>query len=392
MSITEFNSLPEPKFANPAELEHLRFADDVARHKLDKRARREAERQLAAETAGTIEIPSPVRLDAFLDMPDEDPTYRVDALWPTGGKILLAAQKKAGKSTLTGNLIRALVDGDDFLDHFHVDPVERVVLIDDELDDRMLRRWLRDQGIINSHKVQLVPIRGKVSSFNILDDELRARWAANLTGADVVILDCLRPVLDALGLSEDKDAGRFLVHFDELMVTSGVTEWGLIHHMGHNGERSRGDSRIEDWPDAIWRLVLENKDDPASSRFFSAFGRDVEQSESALSYDKPTRHVSLGSGSRKDVAANGRAAEAVPYILAVLDECGELSGRQIEMKVKNHPGDEKPGQRAVRDGLKIAAEAGQVTVKPGPRNSQIYRSSVRYEPPNELENQALVGT
>ncbi len=41
-----------------------------------------------------------------------------------------------------------------------------------------------------------------------------------LTGArgghtDVLVIDCLRPALDALGLSEDKDAGRWLDAPDE---------------------------------------------------------------------------------------------------------------------------------------------------------------------------------
>jgi hypothetical protein len=47
---------------------------------------------------------------------------------------------------------------------------------------------------------------------------VRAEWARKLRDLDaaVVILDCLRPVLDALGLDESHDAGRLLVALDEL--------------------------------------------------------------------------------------------------------------------------------------------------------------------------------
>jgi hypothetical protein len=33
-----------------------------------------------------------------------------------------------------------------------------------------------------------------------------------------VILDCLGPVLDALNMSEDKDASKFLGHFDAMLL------------------------------------------------------------------------------------------------------------------------------------------------------------------------------
>lgn len=82
-------------------------------------------------------------------------------------------------------------------------------------------------------------------------------------------LDCLRPVLDSLGLDENHDTGRVLVALDELAASAGVGEFALIHHMGHAGERSRGDSRLRDWPDAELRIVRAD-DDPASPRFFTA--------------------------------------------------------------------------------------------------------------------------
>jgi hypothetical protein len=65
----------------------------------------------------------------------------------------------------------------------------------------------------------------------------------------------------ALGLDEHREAGRFLVALDTLLADAGIPDAAVIHHMGHVTERSRGDSRIRDWPE--WRLVRED-DEPSS--------------------------------------------------------------------------------------------------------------------------------
>jgi len=264
---------------------------------------------VAREKAGEIEIPAPVALPDLLAMSDEEVEYRVDGLLLRGGRALLAAQFKAGKTTLTGNLVRCLADGERFLGRFDTEQVRRVTLIDTELTPRTIQRWLRDQGIRHPEAVSVLPIRGAVSSFNILDTRVRARWVEMIRGSEVLILDCLRPVMDALGLDEHRDAGRLLVAFDELMAEAGVEEGFVVHHMGHSGERARGDSRILDWPDAIWKIVRDDPEDDASARFFSAFGRDVEVTEGMLSFDPATRGLTMGDVSRQEVRQN-RKAEA----------------------------------------------------------------------------------
>lgn len=228
----------------------------------DKLRLRERAKQMVRTDGGSVEPPDPISLTDMLEQPDDDATYRIASLWPTGGRVLLAAQYKAGKSTLVGNVLRALVDGDPLLGKFDPTTARRVALLDTELDVRTLRRWLRDQGIRNTEAITVVPLRGKVSSFDILDAETRAMWARRLTGTEVVILDCVRPVLDALGLSEDKDAGRFLVAFDELLAEAVAGEALAVTHMGHQNERARGDSRLLDWPDALWKIVRDEKAKP----------------------------------------------------------------------------------------------------------------------------------
>lgn len=256
------------------------------------------------EQSAGVQPPRLVSLTDFLDEPDEEARYRVEGLWPSNGRIVLAAQNKSGKTTLVGNLIRSLADGDPFLGQFEVETAERVILLDNEMSQGQIRHWLRDQGIRKSDAVELIPMRGQLSSFNILDPTIQAEWAERIGPADVLIFDCLRPALDALRLSEDKESGQFLEAMDGLAKLANVSEIVIVHHMGHSNERSRGDSRLEDWPDAKWKLVRDDPDDPNSRSFFKAFGRDVDQPEVRLAYDPTNRHLTVDGGSRGQAKAN----------------------------------------------------------------------------------------
>jgi hypothetical protein len=123
-------------------------------------------------------------------------------------------------------------------------------------------------------------------------------------------------VLDALGLSEDKDAGRFLNGgFDPLRVEAGVPNSMVIHHMGHTGDRARGDSSMLGWGDS-WRVIRRDPDDPASERFFSAYGRDIDVPEGTLEFNGATRHLSLKKGSKADAEAMANWQLIKPWIKA----------------------------------------------------------------------------
>jgi RecA-family ATPase len=325
-------------------------------------------RKIVATCDCAVTPPEPMGLDTLLDESDENAAYRIGELWPAGGRVLLAAQYKSGKSTLVGNVLRALVDGGHFLGKFTVTAVRRVALIDTELDTRTLRRWLRDQGIANTTAVSVLALRGAVSAFDILDSATRTEWARRLVGADVVILDCLRPVLDALGLSEDKDAGRVLVAFDALLAEIGATEGMVVTHMGHQNERARGDSRLLDWPDALWKIVRgtdDESDDTDRARFLSAIGRDVALPEGLLTYDTATRHLTYAGGNRKDSTARA----AIPELMALVRlEPGKLSKNAAEARLKDEHG---IPQKVARDTIKKAIKDDLVIVTPGPHNAKM---------------------
>ena len=73
------------------------FAREVDREAFRLRVREAGREKLASEKSATVALPALTRLDQFLAIPDEDVTYRVDRLWPVGGRVVLAAQTQGGE-------------------------------------------------------------------------------------------------------------------------------------------------------------------------------------------------------------------------------------------------------------------------------------------------------
>ena len=280
--------------------------------------------------------------------------------------MIVSAQYKAGKTRLVANVVRSLVDGADFLGTHPVAPVAgSVALLDFEMGPRQLRAWLRDQRIENDDRLRVYALRGQCSSFNILESGIRAAWARELRESQVsyLVLDCLRPVLDALGLDEHHDAGRFLVALDALLKEAEISDALLVHHMGHAGERSRGDSRLRDWPDVEWRL-LRSGDDPASPRSITAYGRDVDQPKSALHFDPNTGRLTLTEGSRRDEPLR-RCLEEVLAFLKLRD--APQSQRKVLAALKSGH-----SRASILEALTLGKRRGLIRAEPGLRKSLLY--------------------
>jgi hypothetical protein len=336
---------------------------------LDKlRVRDTARRRFVQETAPPAVLPEALTLRERLARPHPPVEWRIEGWQPKDTRVLLAAQYKAGKTTLTGNLARCLVDNKSWLDIAPVAPVitGHVTIIDVEMSERQVDGWLSDQGIENDHKIVVFPLRGKASTFDILDETTLREWAARLEGTEYLILDCLRPILDALALDEHREAGRFLTAFDALCDRAGIADALMVHHMGHSGERSRGDSRLRDWPDVEWRLVRLD-DDPASQRYMSAFGRDVDLKEGAIVHDPVSRHISWEGGSR--TSAGGK--EALEDVLDVLRESAEpLSQRAILRVLRDGSEHTRPH---VLEAIRLGVETALIHVNPsGPRGAILH--------------------
>lgn len=333
------------------------------------RARREAKRILLEEESPSQPIPPAKRLTDM--MKEEIPTvrYRVEGWQPVNSKVVMVAQGKSGKSCLSHNLVRCLVDGDKFLKFAPVHRIEgTVTIIDFEMPESKINEWLRKQGIEHHEQVNVFPMRGRGGAFNILDPACRAVWVEKLAEQDsvYVILDCLRPVLDALSLDEHRDAGKFFGAFDALLAEAGITEACVIHHMGHAGERSRGDSRIVDWPDASWSMFLSEPGNPHSERFIRAFGRDVNISERKVTMDDTNHHMSVERGGRHD----RKTLDALDAVMSVLKEQREpVNQRTVLTALRDNT---EYSRRDVVKALDLGIWQGHIEDSKGRHNSTMY--------------------
>jgi hypothetical protein len=342
-----------------------------------KRAEREAARRLAEEDRPPLVIPSLLSLRERVQQPREETPYRIEGWQKVGQRVVMAAQFKAGKSVARDNYVRSVVDGDPWLGSAAVTPiVGRVAIIDFELNPDEAEDRLKRQGIRNDDRVILATLRGRASSFNIADPYIRSLWARWLREREIasLMLDCLRPALDAVGLNENSEARRYLdLYFAALLDEAEIAEAVVIHHMGHgqrdaSGDRiagkPRGDSGIRDWPDVEWRINREN-DDPASRRFISAYGRGVNVPEGQIVLDQATNHLTLVGGTRRDV----QAVEVLPRIKHWMrtKDVGEVNTGDIEDAM------EKLGipRQATRDALKLPDNG--LPWRKGPRNAKLYR-------------------
>lgn len=302
--------------------------------------RKEAQRRVNSSESSPI--PQVLAVAQWLTEPDEQVQYRVDRLWPVGGQVMLIAQAKAGKTTMCGNLVRCLLDGDKFLDEFQIEPVQRnVTILDLEMPQTQAKRWLRDQGITATDRLRYVSLLGQERSLDLFDDDRLAQWVTTLRSVDteVLILDCLGPWLYSQGIDENDNSavGGALQRLRELTVAAGVSETLIVHHAGHGGERARGASRLVGGVDATWRITIKDADsqEPDEPRFFGAKGRDVSLSERGLEYDAATRRLSIqmdqlrpskkiGSGSGRADNLADRVLEALASGAATVEELGPI--------------------------------------------------------------------
>lgn len=349
-----------PRSAPPAGIDEEMFAKRLAYLRADAAARA----TVRGDERGAATRPPLVSLATLLEEPDEEAQWRVKDLWPASGRVVLSAPMKSGKTTLVGNLVRALADGTPFLGEFETVKAAKVALLDNEMDKRQTKRWLRNQEIVGRDDVVVVSLKGAVATFDIIDPLVRSEWAKDLrdAGVDVVIFDCLRPVLDAIGLSEDKDAGKFLVAFDALLREADVADAVVVHHTGHDGTRSRGDSRIRDWPDAEWRIRRDTTTDHGP-RTFSAFGRDVDLHEGGLMYDRETRHLTYTAGKGLIPTA---ADSALPKILSAIQAKPGITTYRMREDLKPTGVAEK----AVTEAAEKAVAMGLATVIIGARKAR----------------------
>lgn len=348
------------------------FEQEVLRRAHRIRVEREARAVVDAEDSTRSPLDC-ATLGEVLERP-APPRDRIEGLAPFEGSTLITAQRKTGKTTLVGNLARCLLSGEDFLGRHRVQPVTgAVAILNYEVSAAQLARWLDEIGVDHQRLVQ-VNARGRSNPLNHRGDRAELAGLLRNKHVEAVIVD---PFGRAFTGDDQNNAGqvtRFLTDLETFVRAEiGARDLFLTNHAGWDAERSRGSTALEDWPDALWRIVRDqNRDD--SPRYFSAFGRDVEVSEDQLSFDPDTRRLSLtGAGSRRHASAARKNDELADACVRIVELMPGINGSSLEQRLKTEGFSFQRG--AGVKAAKCAVEAGLLRVESGSNNQKRFFSN-----------------
>jgi hypothetical protein len=255
-------------------------------------ARQRAQEILAS--APFIPPETAMLLSEFLETPPAEEEFLVDQVLGAEHNALLAAQYKAGKTTLLLNLLKSLTDEEQFLGHFNTHlAAGRVIWFNYELTEEQARRWAADMGIARADRAAYVGLRGLP---NPLASDAGREWIVDFLRkheAAVWFIDTFRASFFGENLNDMADVARYTSLIDRIKHEAGVSESILTHHFGRkqhdNGaEHGLGSVELDAWTDMRWLLVRDKE-----TRYFSVEGRSVGLAESAMSYDDTTRELKI---------------------------------------------------------------------------------------------------
>lgn len=261
--------------------------------------KREARRLADALEKKDDRKPEWLSLTEQLSRPLNEQVFSIDELLPLGGNALFAGRYKAGKTTFNGQLLKAWADGEPFLGMFDIAPDPdrpNVTIFNYEMSEDQFHRWLKQAGIVNTDKVNIVHLRGMYLPLEL--HEVRVELARRLADArtGLWIVD---PASRAFGgdVTSNGEVTAWLAHLDEVKLNGNVRDLVLNIHMPHAAnansreaqERAIGAQAWSAWADALWFLNFDKE----HNRQFWASGRDVEFDKRYVHYDESNRSVML---------------------------------------------------------------------------------------------------
>jgi hypothetical protein len=337
-----------------------RVIDRVEKLRLEDAARRLFREEQAAPHAVTLPRQT---LDVVLSAPRPvEAPERISELHRVGYNSTITAQYKTGKTTLGGNLLRSLADGDHFLRRFPVlKPTGRIGLLNYELSESDMLDWLDDQGIANTDRIAVLNLRGV--PFSLASERNQGElvaWCRDME-VEVLNLDPHRRAFAGFGEENNNDdVNRFTGALDEIKKAAGVSDLFLYVHTGRGqqeqgNERARGATALDDWADQRWLLT---KDAQTQDRYLYVDGRMQFVPEFKLVYDRDTRHLAYEDGNRK-TASTDRYATQIVNVLEVVGAAGALVG-----ELEDRLGVTKKGalssalRQLITDGLVVQRASG----------------------------------
>lgn len=325
----------------------------VSPAQLSKDLASEATRLLVRELMAADEFappPTSSMLSEDLQEDTEPPAFRIESLLREGQNLLIVAQYKVGKTTLTMQLLKAYCDGGEFLDYFTVkQPEGNVGVWNYELSAQQWRSWAKRARILNTDRAAVLHLRGfHVDLMTTIGQDYAVDWLAER--------DCEVWVIDTYGAAycgeenSNSDARDFLRAVENVARRAGVSEVVFTIHRGAEKqrpgeERARGATRVHDWADVAWTYTKNAK----GTRFLSALGRDVEHPEFSLVFDRETSGLRFGDLKSRGTERVESVAHDVMLHVRGLGKCRDPREESAEAR-KPH------ATRAIETALKLAKD------------------------------------
>lgn len=279
-----------------------------------KRAERAAESAIEAEMIATLGPPPPIEtLAQTLANPDSKRVERIRGIVDVGGTVTIVAPRKTGKTTLVANLVRALVTGGEFLEHFRVKRYAAggVLILNYEMTRGMFAEWLVDAGLSRfGDLVHAWHLRGHANPLRTELGRESLREQLDALGVDAVIVDTFAQAFTGRNQNDAAEVAPFLAELRR--VVGPERDLYMTVHAGWGAEHSRGSSALEDWPDTILTLSTDKDDKLDTTRYLSVRGRSSEELEGLpLSFDATTRTLAVDAAApRKHEASSEKKARA----------------------------------------------------------------------------------
>lgn len=252
--------------------------------------------------------------------------WTVQDLHARGDNTMLVAQNKVGKTTLALNLVRSLIDREEFLGQFHTDlPDGRVLYLNYEVSDVRFLEWLRRLDLANPDRLVVLHLRGKVFPLDHSAVHERVARAARAHDARLLVVDPFQRAFTGESEADNAEVGRFLAKLDELKDRAGVPDLIVVDHAGHSEsarDRARGASVKGGWPDSTWSLTRNSE-----TRRFTAFGRDIDIANRALRFDAESLRLTLTEAAPTvSRPALSLADHGLLAVIRAVQEMGEARG------------------------------------------------------------------
>lgn len=231
------------------------WEDLVAREyrKNEIKAREQLKKEIAydqfVEVYGEPKKVEPVAHEEFLKLAETPIEWLMEPAIVYGGLTLFLGMSNASKSTNAAEIIRASLAGDLAFGHFPTKKINKAVAIVLEGAPQIVaKQYKRCFGL---EGFSFLPMMDNLAAANLDEQENMATLVDICRDADLVVIDCLNPLLDSFGLTEETTAiGYVAGRVNLLKGLANVRHVVLLAHSNQD-DSARASKQLEGKADGI---------------------------------------------------------------------------------------------------------------------------------------------